>query len=130
MEIYALQLAGFILLCIVTANFFAPKRMRWIENLDKTEPIFRQVFIIHCIYLIGCVFGMAAVCLLLPYQLLNETMGRVILAFMAFFWGTRVFVQLFYYEKSIKKLYPFFNFIFTVAFIYLALCFTVLSFIR
>lgn len=129
MQIYALQLAGIILLCIVTANFFAPKKMRWTENLDKTEPLFRQVFHVHCVYLLGCVFGMALLCLLLPHLLLEETIGRCILGFMAFFWSTRVFVQFFYYEPSIKKENPIFNVIFSLAFIYIALCFTVLSFL-
>ena len=60
MAIHALHLAGIILFCITAANFFAPKKMRWTENLVKTEPVFRQVFIIHCVFLITCNFGYLA----------------------------------------------------------------------
>jgi len=125
--VHALQFAGIILLCVVSVNFFAPKKMRWSENLKHVESVFRQVFIIHCVFLLGCVLGMALACIILPHQLLNEPMGKVILSFMAFFWIVRVGVQFFYYEKSIKKQFPVFNVLFSVAFLYLAVTFTVLS---
>ena len=51
--IHALQFAGMILLCIASANFFAPKKMRWSKNLKRVEPLFCQVFIIHCVFLVG-----------------------------------------------------------------------------
>ena len=128
MAIYVLQFAGIILLCITSANFFAPKKMRWSVNLEKTEPVFRQVFIVHCVFLLACVVAMALVCIIFPQQLLAEPLGRLMLGFMAVFWLARVFVQLFYYEKSIKRQFPVFNVLFTVAFIYLTICFSVLSF--
>lgn len=127
MQILALQLVGVILICVVVANFFAPKKMRWTVNLEKTEPVFRQVFNVHCVYLLGCVFGMALLCLFLPHQLLEEAVGKALLTFMAFFWTTRVFVQFFYYDKSIRQEYPVFNVIFGAAFIYIALCLGTLS---
>ncbi len=128
MTTYALQFAGIILLCIISANFFAPKKMRWSENLKHVEPVFRQVFIIHCVFLLGCVLAMALACIILPHQLLSEPMGKVILGFMAFFWSVRVGAQFFYYEKSIKKQFPIFNVLFSIAFLYLAVTFTVLTF--
>ena len=56
---HLLQFAGIILLCIASANFFAPKKMRWSQNLKHVEPVFRQVFIIHCVFLVACVIAMA-----------------------------------------------------------------------
>lgn len=127
--VHALQFAGIILLCIVSAHFFAPRKMRWSDNLRLVEPVFRQVFIIHCVFLIGCVLAMALVCLLLPQQLIGEPLGRLVLGFMALFWVARVGVQFFYYESSIKKQFPVFNLLFSAAFVYLATLFTVLSLI-
>jgi len=124
MTTYAIQFAGIILLCITLANFFAPKKMRWTVNLEKTEPVFRQVFIIHCVFLLGGVVAMALLCLLAPEWLFIDGLGRALAGFMALFWGARVLVQIFYYEKSIKRQFPCFNIIFTVAFIYLATLFT------
>ena len=129
MTTYALQFAGIILLCVVSANFFAPKKMRWAENLKNVEPVFRQVFIIHCVFLLGCVLAMALTCIIIPHRLLEDPMGQVILGFMAFFWSARVGVQFFYYEEIIKKQFPFFNVLFSVAFLYLAVTFTVLTFL-
>ena len=126
--VYALQFAGVILLCVGSANFFAPKKMRWSENLKHVEPVFRQVFIIHCVFLIGCVLAMALACVFLPHRLLEDPMGKALLGFMALFWSARVGVQFFYYERSIKKQFPVFNLLFSVAFIYLAVIFNVLTF--
>ena len=128
MTTYAIQLAGIILLCITLANFFAPKKMRWTVNLEKTEPVFRQVFIIHCVFLLACVVAMALICLLKPYWLLIDGLGQAVTGFIALFWGARVLVQFFYYEKSIKRQFPFFNILFTTAFGYLFLLFTAVYF--
>lgn len=124
MAIHALHLAGIILLCITAANVFAPKKMRWTENLAKTELVFRQVFIIHCVFLLACVMGMALLCLIKPVWLLEDGLGRALAGFNALFWVARVLVQVFYYEKSIKREFPFFNVLFTVVFCYLAIVFT------
>lgn len=123
----AIQVAGIILLGIASANFFAPRKMRWIENLSHTEKVFQQVFIVHCVFLIGCVFAMALACIILPHRLLHEPMGQVILNFMAIFWSARVLVQVFYYEHSIKRKFPIYNILFTTAFLYLAGVFLFLS---
>ena len=127
LDIHALQFAGVILLCIVCANFFAPRKMRWLQNLTRVEPVFRQVFIVHCVFLIGCVLAMAVVCMVFPQRLLSEPLGEMLLVFMAIFWSARVLVQFFYYDRSIKRQFPVYNILFSVAFIYLAVTFTVLS---
>lgn len=129
MQIYALQFAGIILLCIVSANFFAPQKMRWTENLKNVELIFKQVFVVHCVFLVACVFAMGLVCIMLPHQLLKEPMGRLLLGFMAVFWTARVCTQFFYYDSNIKREYPVFNILFGIAFLYLAIIFNILLFI-
>lgn len=128
MAIYTIQFAGVILLCITIANFFAPKKMRWTGNLEKTEPVFRQVFILHCVFLLACIVAMAFLCLFKPHWLLEDGLGKAVAAFMALFWGGRVLAQFFYYEKSIKRQFPFFNILFTTAFLYLAVVFTAVLF--
>ena len=125
---HALQLAGVILLCIALANVFAPKKMRWSRNLRHVEPVFRQVFIIHCVFLVGCVVAMALVCIMVPRLLLTEKLGRMVLGFMALFWTARVWVQFCYYDRSIKREFPVYNVLFSTMFIYLAGVFTLLTF--
>jgi len=102
--------------------------MRWSANLEKTEPVFRQVFIVHCVFLLACVVGMALLCLIKPEWLLDDGLGRAAVGFMALFWGLRVLVQFFYYEKSIKRQYPIFNVLFTLAFLYLGSLFSLIFF--
>ena len=62
---------------------------------------------------------MAMVCLVYPEHLLETDLGQCFLGFMAVFWLTRLMVQCFYYEKSIKREYPVYNVMFTLAFAYL-----------
>jgi len=62
-----------------------------------------------------------------PNEVGKVSLARGICFFMALFWGTRVFVQLFYYDKQIKQKYPVFNVMFLTAFAYLAILFTFLS---
>ncbi|MGB0992483.1 MAG: hypothetical protein ACPG32_08440 [Akkermansiaceae bacterium] len=113
----AIRIAGVILLCITSANIFAPKKMRWSANLAKTELVFRQVFTIHCVFLLACVVAMALVSIVRPEWLLTDGLGRATAGFIALFWGSRILVQLFYYEPSIKRQYPVFNVLFLVAFV-------------
>jgi len=127
MSIFALRFAGIILFLIGTANFYAPQKMRWSMNLAKTEPIFRQVFIVHCIFLVATVFGMSFLCLLKPELLIEEILGKFLLGFMALFWGARLLIQIFYYDRDIKRAHPVFNLMFTVAFAYLTIVLTCLA---
>ena len=100
MAIYTIQFAGVILLCITTANFFAPKKMRWTGNLEKTEPVFRQVFILHCVFLLACIVAMAFLCLFKPHWLLEDGLGKAIAAFMALFLGGGYWLSSFTMKKA------------------------------
>ncbi len=99
----ALRLAGTMLTGLVVANFVAAKRWDYAGNLAGTSVIVRQVFHVHCAYIIAIIAALAVLCLGWPHLLLADGMGRLLSAFFALFWLSRVIVQLTYYDKVMRR---------------------------
>ena len=98
-----LRIAGLLLCGLVAANFFAVKRFRYCENLADCEVMVRQVFHVHCAYIIAIIGALAVLCLGWPQLLLADGMGRVLSGFFGAFWASRVIVQLVYYDKETRR---------------------------
>ncbi len=99
----ALRLAGAMLTGLVVANFVAAKRWDYAGNLAGTAVIVRQVFHVHCAYIVAIIAALALLCLGWPGLLLADGMGRVLSAFFSLFWLSRVIVQLTYYDKAMRR---------------------------
>ena len=95
--------AGLILLGLVLANFVAAKRWKYAENLAGSVPMVRQIFYVHCAYIVVIIAALAVLCLGWPRLLLEDGMGRVLCGFFGLFWGSRVVVQLTYYDKEVRR---------------------------
>ena len=98
-----LRIAGLMLGGLVAANFVAAKRWRYRENLADCEVMVRQVFHVHCAYIIAIIAALAALCLGWPELLLADGMGRVLSGFFGVFWASRVVVQLAYYDRETRR---------------------------
>ena len=126
---YFIQFAGAVQLFIAAANFFAPRKLRYRENLAQASPIVRQIFTVHCIYIVLVLVGFSLLCLLFPRELCGASvLGRFICGYLAFFWGLRVFIQLFYYDRATKAEHPAFAFLFGLAFLTLTTIFALATF--
>jgi len=99
----ALRLAGTMLTGLVVANFVAAKRWDYAGNLAGTAVIVRQIFHVHCAYIIAIIGSLALLCLGWPHLLLADGMGRILSAFFALFWVSRVVVQLTYYDAGMRR---------------------------
>jgi hypothetical protein len=88
---------------IVVANFVAARRLQYRENLAACDVMVRQIFHVHCAYIIAIVGGLGALCLGWPQLLLADGMGRVLSGFFGAFWASRVIVQLTYYDKETRR---------------------------
>lgn len=53
----ALRIAGLMLTGLVLANFVAAKRWDYSGNLTDTMTIIRQIFHVHCAYIIAIIAG-------------------------------------------------------------------------
>jgi hypothetical protein len=117
--------AGIVQLLIASANFFLPRRLRYAENLSRVDMIVRQVFVVHSVYIVLVLAGLAGLCLFFPHELAGASrLGRCLCGFLAVFWGLRVPIQLFYYDPALKRQNLTMHILFTTAFIFLAVLFT------
>lgn len=97
-----LRIAGLMLTGLVAANFAAAKRWRYRANLAGCEAMVRQVFHVHCAYIVAILAALAVLCLGWPGLLLAEGMGRTLSGFFGVFWASRVAVQLAYYDRETR----------------------------
>jgi len=99
----ALRLAGLAQVGLVIANFVAAKRFGYARSLVGAEVIVRQIFYVHCGYIVFLIAALGALCLGWPELLLGDRMGKVVCFFFAVFWGSRVIVQLGYYDPEMRR---------------------------
>jgi hypothetical protein len=111
-------------LLIATANLFAPRVFRYRENLARLSPMVREIFVVHSIYIVLVVLGAAALCFAFPEELAGRSpLGRSLSAFLAIFWGLRLAIQLFAYDRETRRARPVFDALFLGAFAYLTAVF-------
>ncbi len=126
----AVQGAGILQFVIAAANFFLPAKLNYPENLAKVSPIVRQIFTIHSIYIVLVLIGFALLCFFFPRELCgSNALGKCLSGFLAIFWGLRVPIQFFYYDRAIKRANPGFAFCFGFAFFLLAAVFVATTFL-
>ena len=119
-------LAGGLQLLIASASIFAPRKLHYAENLKRVDRTFRDVFVIHCVYIPLILVGFAALCFGFAGELIGGSLlGRSLCAFLAGFWGLRVLMQLFHYNAEIKRRFPVYNVLFLTTFVILTVIFTV-----
>lgn len=123
-----LRLAGLILTGLIAANFVAAKRFSYAANLTTTTTIVRQIFNVHCAYIISIISGLALLCLGWPQLLMTPGMGKAVGGFFAIFWFSRVVVQLTYYDPALRGENRFWDVFFLVVFFTLGLIFTLTTY--
>jgi hypothetical protein len=124
----ALRIAGLMLTGLVLANFVAAKRWDYSGNLTGTMTIIRQIFHVHCAYIIAIIAGLALLCLGWPQLLIEKGMGQVVSAFFAVFWLSRVIVQLTYYDRELRAQNRCWDVFFLAVFLTLAIIFALATF--
>ncbi|MDB9741416.1 hypothetical protein OAB00_01035 [Akkermansiaceae bacterium] len=126
---WIVRLAGLALWMICLANLFCFEKLEWNRNLGKVEEFFGQVFKVHALFLVMAMLGMGAACLFATEELMTgETMmAKGFTWFGAIFWGVRVVLHLFYYEKSLKQANPCWNALFFSTFVFLCVTFVLLG---
>jgi len=127
MEI-GLRGAGLVLCGLVAANFVAAKRWNYAENLAAADTIVRQIFHVHCAYIIAIISALAVLCLGWPELLMDGPMGRAVSGFFGLFWGSRVVVQLTYYDRNLRRQDRGWDVFFLLVFLSLAAVFTLAAF--
>jgi hypothetical protein len=100
----AIRAAGAIYLGIMVANVPLPRRLRLQERLAGVPRFVRQIFYVHWIYIVLLLGMFAALCWGFARDLSGATaLGRFLSAVMAAFWLLRMGLQVFYYDRQLRR---------------------------
>ena len=118
--------AGAVHLLLAAANIFLPGILDYRANLATMQPIFKQIFVVHSVYLVLILLIFSGVCFFFASDLAGASrLGRFLCAAMAFFWLLRVPLQLFYYDRELRRKRRVADIAYTLAVSFLALVFVV-----
>jgi len=96
--------AGGVQLAILAANFVVPGKLRCRENLEKVPPMIRSVFVVHWIYILLMLAIFSALCFWFAPELAGGSrLGHFLSAAIALFWLPRIPIQLFVYDRELRR---------------------------
>jgi hypothetical protein len=96
--------AGAVQLAILVANFVVPGKLRCRENLARVSPMIRSVFVVHWIYILLMLAIFSAICFGFARDLAGASgLGRFMSAAIALFWLPRIPIQLFVYDRELRR---------------------------
>jgi len=96
--------AGAVHVGIIAANIPLPGRLQVREKLAGVPRFVRQIFYVHWVYIVIVLGLFAALCFGFAPDLAGaRALGRFLSAFMAGFWLLRIGLQVFYYDREIRR---------------------------
>lgn len=96
-----LILAGIGQLALAAASLAIPRVLRWGDDTAKLTTLTRQVFWTYAAYIWVTNICFGVVSTWGADHLLDHTpLARVVTGFMATYWGARILVQFFYFDRS------------------------------
>ena len=97
-------MAGVVHVGIVAGNIPLPGRLRVRERLADVPVFVRQIFYVHWIYIVIVLGLFAALCFGFADDLAGgSALGRFLSGFIAGFWLLRIVLQLFYYDREVRR---------------------------
>lgn len=99
-----LRLAGVAHLALIPVNLVAPSRLKYAASLAGARPIVRDIFYVHAAYILFVLAGIGALCLgAAEFLAGGSPLARWACGYLAAFWGARLAVQLFYYDREERR---------------------------
>lgn len=96
--------AGAVQVGIVAANVPLPGQLWVRERLEGVPRFVRQIFYVHWVYIVIVVGMFAALCFGFAAELAGGSgLGRFLSGFMAGFWLLRIGLQMFYYDREVRR---------------------------
>ena len=114
-----LWVAALLQWLVASSNLFAARIFAY-RRRPKLSPFVREVFIVQNIYIMTTVAMFGIVSIVFTAELAGGSLGRFLSGFLAIFWGGRIIIQLFFYDREVKnRSRPIANLVFLATFIYL-----------
>src|SRR5262249_29710405 len=99
-----LKLAGLSLILLGLLHAFFPRRFQWKEELGQLSLLNRQMFLVHCFFIVLVLLMFGTLALVFTETLLIPTaLARVVLSGIVLFWFLRLLMQLFVYDTRLWK---------------------------
>ncbi|HEX7896826.1 MAG TPA: hypothetical protein VF950_03650 [Planctomycetota bacterium] len=98
--------AGVLQLVVAAANVPVARVLRLREEFGRLSPLPRHIVLTHHAYIAGLIAAFGALCLLFAPELASGAPLALFLdALLALFWGTRLVLQLFVYDRELRGRY-------------------------
>jgi hypothetical protein len=96
--------AGAVHVGIMAANIPLPRRLLVRQRLAGVPRFVRQIFYVHWVYIVIVLGLFAALCFGFARELAGASgLGRFLSGFMAAFWLLRIVLQVFYYDREVRR---------------------------
>jgi hypothetical protein len=116
-----LVLAGALQIAVAAANFPLAWMLKFGREHRRLTPIVRQIHQVHHGYIVGLLVVFGTLSLGFPDELSGDgALGRFLSGVLALFWGARLVVQRFYYDREFLRRHRAGDVLFTVLFAFLA----------
>ncbi|MCA9213832.1 MAG: hypothetical protein KDB27_12245 [Planctomycetales bacterium] len=94
-------LAGVGQLCLVAVSLAIPRVLRWREDVAQLRPLTRQVFWTYAAYIWSTNLFFGIVSVAMNSELVaGGPVSSALCVFIAIYWGARVGIQFFYFDRS------------------------------
>ncbi len=112
--------AGVLQWLVAASNLFAARVFHYRQEMEKVSPFVREVFFVQNAYIMASVATFGVLCFGFAPDLAGRTpLGRFLSGSLAIFWGGRIAIQLFFYDRDVKRGRPVANLAFLATFVYL-----------
>lgn len=98
-----LQIIGVLLMLLALLHVGFPRYFGWKEQLASLSLINRQMMQVHTFFIALVVFMIGLLSCWQAEALQTNPLGRFICSGLAFFWGLRLFFQLFVYSPALWR---------------------------
>jgi hypothetical protein len=112
--------AGVLQWLVAASNVYAARIFRYRQEMAKVSPFVREVFVVQNVYIMATVATFGVLCLRFAPDLAGRTpLGTFLSGSLAIFWGGRIAIQLFFYDRDVKRARPVAHLAFLATFVYL-----------
>jgi hypothetical protein len=99
-----LKIVGITLILLGALHAAFPRRFHWSEELSRLSLLNRQIFVVHCLFIVLVLWMMGALSLLFTDALLEPTaLARPVLAGLTLFWLVRLVIQWAVYDHALWR---------------------------
>ncbi|MDB6016952.1 MAG: hypothetical protein JWR19_1441 [Pedosphaera sp.] len=101
---FHIKVVGSLMLALAFAHLYFPRRFAWREELAKLSLLNRQIFLVHCFFIVLVLVLCGLLSLFYTAPLLQPSpLARAVLCGLVIFWAARLCIQFFIYDSKLWR---------------------------